>query len=1040
MGSYEDLFEASVLEVVAPQPSLEFPVDYKADQAQDWLARLRGPSGDRRTAFFDENLDFLLTIRLPSTASDDQSTPEPPKSLLSFLVHLQISYETSYISPSAVAPDVSSTARLSMPPPPRNSSMQRNRPGPLLAGHPSIFPPHTPHPIPAAAESDIKYVQSQGTPLVSAIWGESESRDSEQFALLWDESECCWLAVYKMSILVLFMLTKVSDPLLCITVSTTLRNKPLAITPPRQTLAALIESAGGLKSAGLYSPVKANGDASDQHSNSGDSDDDELLSGLQEVNLLEGLSAGPTFADPKEALSLPSSRLGMNTRMHEFSLGPPSSASASTPIPYATGIASPPASGTLPRAATLRKSFRKTLKTLSGFRVRMRTVFVPYFLLPQGTDGARTRKSRHTKTAFGNDHSDSDSDATDSDLDDDILQEQEQREAGNEEHTVVLSVEIENVFAEAYASSASGVPAYHFEVERADVTVGGSGARTALVGWGEHGSKDVFPLRIAPREQVNLLYAVSFLRGPEVDEFSLARPPGLDGKNASNDELQRAVSINISGRPYEQDSSSGELSSAYPTRLYPSKWNCVLDLSSSSVSATKHKQKRESGGVDANGNDNFVLPTPASPFPTAPAPPTRSLTPLTTRSVVPLTAVAGSKRHTLAAIDTPAAEYARNLPSLKSPMNYQSSTSMLNPANQPPSAPLHSSPTPTGFNTGGVQTLNIPSHRASSYIPPSVAFQTTFPRSPTTYGAPTSPPLPLPPSNLNPLAITYTHTQSDSVSTINEVLDPATPVPSPPFIPPPLRTPAYPAYPSSPSPVPPTPFWQTPIAQQSGGGAVNVGPSVEIRRDRGAGGAGGGIPPTPGPTVGGFGFGGMQSLQHAVSGGDARADRQSGYYGGEDVASGGEPIVVSVGLLSPAPRQPKAHAGAGRLFPLDKFTLDIFVFNQSSWTRRFEVSFPEERRRRRMHGATTSQGGQKRGEEAHPPGIIPLENRVRIGPLLPSTCQSVRMDFLALAPGVHAIDTLTLTDIQTGYAMNLRSVIDVIVHEPDSSIAGDSPE
>ena len=70
-------------------------------------------------------------------------------------------------------------------------------------------------------------------------------------------------------------------------------------------------------------------------------------------------------------------------------------------------------------------------------------------------------------------------------------------------------------------------------------------------------------------------------------------------------------------------------------------------------------------------------------------------------------------------------------------------------------------------------------------------------------------------------------------------------------------------------------------------------------------------------------------------------------------------------------------------------------------------------------------------------------------PLLPSTCQSVRMDFLALAPGVHSIDTLTLTDIQTGFAVPSVSllpatgrcvfanfsrslVIDIIVHEFDS--------
>lgn len=88
----------------------------------------------------------------------------------------------------------------------------------------------------------------------------------------------------------MFMITKVADPLLSITVSTTLRNKPLAMTPPRQTLATLIDAAGGLKSAGLASPTKVNGARADHHSS--DSDDDEVLSGLQEVNLLEGLSAG----------------------------------------------------------------------------------------------------------------------------------------------------------------------------------------------------------------------------------------------------------------------------------------------------------------------------------------------------------------------------------------------------------------------------------------------------------------------------------------------------------------------------------------------------------------------------------------------------------------------------------------------------------------------------------------------------------------------------------------------------------------------------
>lgn len=44
-------------------------------------------------------------------------------------------------------------------------------------------------------------------------------------------------------------------------------------------------------------------------------------------------------------------------------------------------------------------------------------------------------------------------------------------------------------------------------------------------------------------------------------------------------------------------------------------------------------------------------------------------------------------------------------------------------------------------------------------------------------------------------------------------------------------------------------------------------------------------------------------------------------------------------------------------------------------------------------------------------------------PLLPLACQSVRMKFLAVSPGVHTIAALTLTDIESGYSINLRWVV-----------------
>jgi hypothetical protein len=169
------------------------------------------------------------------------------------------------------------------------------------------------------------------------------------------------------------------------------------------------------------------------------------------------------------------------------------------------------------------------------------------------------------------------------------------------------------------------------------------------------------------------------------------------------------------------------------------------------------------------------------------------------------------------------------------------------------------------------------------------------------------------------------------------------------------------------------------------------------------------IPQTPGPTIVGGTF-------------DPARDTP---------ATGGEPIIVSVGLLPP----PSGFTASRKLYPCDQFTLDIFVFNQSSWTRRFEISCPDpdRRRRRKIEQEKASRGGKTTIEELKsvmtPPGILPLQNRVRVGPLRPSTCQSVRMDFLAMTPGVHSVDILSLTDIETGFSMDLRSVLDIVVHE-----------
>lgn len=139
----------------------------------------------------DENLDFLLTIHFPTPDAPQDVSPTPSSPLLSFLTHLQVSFEASYIATSPEAPPV----------PPRTASTLRQKSVPALAAHPSIFPPQTPLPIPSAADPDRRYVQAQGTPLKVGMWGEKDD-SSEDFELLWSSERREWVAIYKMSLLV----------------------------------------------------------------------------------------------------------------------------------------------------------------------------------------------------------------------------------------------------------------------------------------------------------------------------------------------------------------------------------------------------------------------------------------------------------------------------------------------------------------------------------------------------------------------------------------------------------------------------------------------------------------------------------------------------------------------------------------------------------------------------------------------------------------------------------------------------------------------
>ena len=467
----------------------------------------------------------------------------------------------------------------------------------------------------------------------------------------------------------------------------------------------------------------------------------------------------------------------------------------------------------------------------------MRTVFVPYVLFPEAR--ADVPWESNVSAAENADEWN-----------------RERREAGNDESTVVLCVEIEN----------SGESKMAFIVEGVDVFISGQGAKTTLIEWGDR--ENIFPLPIESMEQYNLLYAVTFVQPPDADDVNAI------GKKKAR-ELQRAVSITINGKPREV---RGPLV-VHPTQTFSSKWNCVLDL------GANLNKELPPDGVHAANRD--ALPTPASPFPGRDSASTVLATSIQPRDDQKLSAVSGSRQHT---IDATVMASGR-IP--KSPINYRSPTALLNPAfiNERDQQQQQQFMSPV---SGGGLSL------------PSVVMQQSQsrPRTPATYTPKSGTPPPLAPPFGDDIGLSS----------------------------PPPVTPAYPSFPTSPGA--PTPVSQNPIP----GFQSSIGPSMEIRR-------------------------GVNTRVLMGSAGENFGSAVSGDEGD------GEPIVVSIGVLPLEKQQSRQDSTKDLIFPNDKFTLDIFVFNKSSWMRRFEVTYPDSRTSRKT-------GGQMGTQRL---GIMPLENRIRVG-------------------------------------------------------------
>ncbi|KAI6131607.1 TRAPP trafficking subunit Trs65-domain-containing protein [Pisolithus croceorrhizus] len=879
--SLETLFGSCGLEVAVPDTSVDFPE--RQDQVDDWLTILQERQADRKHAFFDEQLRLFLIIKISHLPSNPLNESRSlPSLLVRFLRHIQVSLDATYISRKSTETPITPRAD-QVAGPPRSSSVGLSNPRPTSL-HPSIFPPTTPNPIPFTAETDKKYVQSEGALLLSSIWGEGPAEHSgEKFTVFFSHSRKEWVAIYQLFLNVLFLRLPFANPLLCLTISATLREKPLPLSQKKHPFIEFLLKEDMMPSHDVL-----------VHKSSIESDNpDDIgheLSGLKEVNLLDRLATGSSHSSESAPLYLPSTRLGDVTRRQLLFL---------PPVPSLERTSQGTSAMRSPHHV-LRKSFRVVLEMASGFRVRMRTVFAPHILLPKDRSNLKEIGCQYNGQN-GN----------------------EDWEAGNSERTVVLCIEVEN--SGEYGSDVG------FSLERVDVKIGGDGVTTRLVGWGEaacdsNTEEQTFPLFLRPKEQYNLLYVVSFLNTDDQDGISLTTLSAKPGV------LQRAVTISIYGRPYIPnhllDEEKGSNVLTYLTRTFSSRWNCVLDMSSRPREDVAQWQGLSSGARSA-------LPELPSPFPSAfPS----AINPPPTAMPGPQ-AVAGKRLAILS-----------NVTAL------------------PAAFPLSSLPRDqTNFPTSANQTLSSAAMQMFSGFP-----QTSLAVAPPTPAM-----------------------RGLSEARPSGIVAPATPA----------------------LPVGPGAYDIHSLPQGSRQGIFRTSTSIESRMEQDS------------------------STLHTTSACIGRPNAVQ-----NTLSSSVEPIIISVGLT---PNDgPSEQPGQRKISVPDVFTLDIFIFNQSSWTRRFEVGYPNadlDQRRKVVKDGKSMIALDELKSTVTPPGVLPLQNRVRVGPLRPSTCQSVRLDFLALSPGVHSLD-LTLTDVESGYLMNLRyascppatctpyshnrrSAIDVVIHE-----------
>ncbi|KAM0753351.1 hypothetical protein T439DRAFT_354775 [Meredithblackwellia eburnea MCA 4105] len=1024
-----ELFNTATLSIhVPPTPipdsSFPSPTTLKAIKegeldeklTDSWIASVLA-SQEREETYYDESLPFYLTLHLPSHPSITrlQAASLLLPSIPSASAHLTLSADLSYVEGQPTSASQTHHARpvptLSDPPrrrghmPTSSSSGPKAPPATLasrltslsigMEGGPKV--PVTPSPFPATRASDVDFVESVGVPVWNyafEVGGEEQGERRRRVSSndlnggangstkdkndgrgrVWvgrdggEKGRGGWVGVWEFRGDVAFVRSDLLRPKVCLTVSLTFRDDPRLVEVLERTRAKRM-------SVGALGPEPAE-------------DDEYLVESFDDVNLLEGLDDTYALHLPASRLPLPelseqqkrdslthrrssslvsiSRRDSLNSHRRSLSIA---GGGGGAPLPSSS------ATSDAPLYPSVRRAFRRVLDVKSVLSVRMRTVPCPVFGFARSWGVRRTWD--------------------------------EVRLEENEGQGMAMCVEVSSI---GHIADTLG-----FLIESVEIEVSGGSAGSGDVEvkpldadqGGEESSQ--LPVLLHPTDQHNFIYALSY--AGHQDDYSAtfeSLPPPIPIHVAGSPSQRFNAKMgdfdagHLSGSDYSQGGvKSADISWARNVGIIvrgrPVKLLGRKDLSNPKILATPYSLPEAAPGVLSTHSGSVRAGhSPTSNFAqrwnctldiSAFALPVHSKH----ATFLPSTTIAPHLVHQ----QPPLARLSLNSPlPNRTPKDRNSVESIVAGSKRHTIANLSAlalkSPALSRGGSGKKSRPTSLPRQSSDFSKAPVPFTTEL----QTPGA-TGPPrrfFSLPPGAVEVPSRSSTPAPSSPVILHDPVPPPKL---STDAIPPPLPTPAFPPHSSA------RPNFAVVESIAKAPGMART--SSEAKRESWTAQSGTIVDVT------------LKSSTGSQAKGIANGPGLGLSFEGHTSLRGHGSLLVSVALMPLRDFKPDGAPMPVGL--LDVFLVEVFVVNRGDQIKRFTVGVPPKR----------GEDEVVVNEESRVATIIPLENDVRIGPLAPRTCASVRLRFLAVRPGAHTLQELRLVDQATGFETRLREPLQVVV-------------